>query len=159
MAADIVFETDKQGRLTFIAPDPALGWPSALLLDRAADMLLSAKGGVDSFNPFQVTTSVRRRRAWFKRPDGSAALLGVTARPLFDETGQATGVRGVGVDWVDYDEFPLRVAADLRRGQLLEYVLQRIGQERQASSRIDAALGCLMHALGAEGVAVIEQTV
>ena len=156
MAADIVFETDKEGRLTFIAPDPALGWPSALLLDHGADMLLSANGRNDCFNPFRVTTSVRRRRTWFKRPDGSAALLGVTASPLFDETGQAKGVRGVGVDWVDYDEFPLRVAADLRRGQLLEYVLQRIGQERGASSRIDVALGCLMHALGAEGAAVIE---
>jgi diguanylate cyclase (GGDEF)-like protein len=156
MAADIGFETDNQGRFTFIAPDQALGWPSALLLDQPADMLLSPISATDCFNPFQITTSVRRRRTWFKRPDGSVALLAITAAPLLDAQGQPVGVRGIGVDWVDYDEFPARVAADLLRGQVLEYLLQRIGEEKLAPRMLNATLDSLMHALGAEGAAVID---
>ena len=30
LAADLVFETDAEGRLVFLAPDPVLGWPVVL---------------------------------------------------------------------------------------------------------------------------------
>lgn len=40
LAADLVFETDAAGRLTFLAPDHVLGWDAAMLLGQSARCLL-----------------------------------------------------------------------------------------------------------------------
>ena len=40
IAADLMFETDLEGRVTFMAPDYVLGWPASALLGDAADALL-----------------------------------------------------------------------------------------------------------------------
>jgi len=45
LAADLVFETDRDGRLTFVAPDPALGHASSDLLGRPASHLLAVAAG------------------------------------------------------------------------------------------------------------------
>ncbi len=155
MAADIGFETDNHGLFSFITPDEALGWPAAVLLDQPAGMLLSAEDVADGFDPFRITTAVRRKRAWLRRADGSMALLAITAAPLLDTDGTQMGVRGVGVDWTAHDDFPSLVAADLRRGQLLEYLLLCIGQAADVGL-VDAACHSLMRALGADGAALID---
>src|SRR5580698_7472630 len=41
MTADLAFETDEQGRFSFITPDPALGWAAEALLGQPADRLLA----------------------------------------------------------------------------------------------------------------------
>ncbi|HUB47796.1 MAG TPA: hypothetical protein VMB73_22690, partial [Acetobacteraceae bacterium] len=79
IAADIAYETDEWDRLTFVTPDPVLGWPAATLIGQPAELLLA---GGSAFNPFRVTAPVRRRRAWLRRADGSAALIAFAAVPL-----------------------------------------------------------------------------
>ena len=69
MAADFVFETDAWGRLVFVAPDPAIGWPVGTLLGQPAELLLADADGGATFNPFRITVPVRRRRAWLRRPN------------------------------------------------------------------------------------------
>src|SRR5882672_220894 len=57
-AADIAYETDAWGRLVFVMPDPALGWPSSTLIGQPAELLLVGGTGTNGFNPFRVTTPV-----------------------------------------------------------------------------------------------------
>lgn len=154
IAADIAYETDEWGRFTFVTPDPALGWPSASLIGQPAESLL-AEGS--AFNPFRVTAPVRRRRAWLRRADGGAALMAFAGVPLKDAEGRIVGSRGLGVDWSQYDEFTGRIAASLRRGEVLQHILWRMGQEVLAPRMMQAALGALVNALGAEGAAVIDE--
>ena len=60
------------------------------------------------------------------------------------------------MDWTEYDDSAGRVAASLRRGEVLDHILWRMGQEVLAPRMMQAALDALMNALGAEGAAVID---
>jgi diguanylate cyclase (GGDEF)-like protein len=156
MVADLAYETDEWGRLVFVMPDPALGWPAGTLVGQPAELLLRGGTNANGFNPFRVTTAVRRRRAWLNKADGSAALLAFSAAPLLDAEGRIVGSRGIGVDWTEYDAHQGVVSATLRRGEVLDHVLWRVGQEVLAPRMMQAGLDALVNALGAEGAAVID---
>jgi diguanylate cyclase (GGDEF)-like protein len=153
IAADIAYETDEWGRFTFVTPDPVLGWPTATLIGQPAELLLAVGS---AFNPFRVTAPVRRRRAWLRRADGSSALIAFAAVPITDAEGRIVGSRGLGIDWSQYDDLVGRVSASLRRGEVLEHILWRMGQEVLAPRMMQAALDALVNVLGAEGAAVID---
>jgi diguanylate cyclase (GGDEF)-like protein len=153
IAADIAYETDQWGRFVFITPDPVLGWPAATLIGQPGELLLA---GGSVFNPFRVTAPVRRRRAWLKCADGSAAMIALAAVPLTDAEGRVVGSRGLGVDWTQYDDFAGRASASLRRGEVLDHILWRMGQEVLAPRMMQAALDALVNVLGAEGAAVLD---
>lgn len=152
MAADLAFETDPQGRLSFVMPAPALGWDPGQLIGQPADLLI-ADGS--RFNPFRTTVELRGRRAWIKRGDGTAACLSFSVAPLRDAQGKAAGARGVGIDITAQDARDAQLAATLRRGELLDHILSCVGQEVLAPRMMHAALDALVDALGAEGAAVI----
>jgi diguanylate cyclase (GGDEF)-like protein/PAS domain S-box-containing protein len=156
MAADISFETDRSGRFTFISPDPALGWSAATLLGQPAQLLLADPAGPAGFNPFRVGAPIRRQRAWIKRADGSVACLSFAAVPLMDAAGAVTGVRGVASDITEQDGEEARVAAALRRSEVLDHILRRMRQEISPERMLQSVLDSLLRALGAEGVALID---
>ncbi len=156
MGADLAYETDEWGRFVFVIPEPSLGWSTATLIGQPAELLLTGGTKANGFNPFRVAAPVRRRQVWLNRADGSAALLAFSAAPLFDTEARIVGTRGIGVDWTEYDESQGRVAAALRRGEILDHILWRMGQEVLAARMMQAALDALINALGAEGAAVID---
>ena len=156
-AADLAYETDAWGRFVFVMPDPALGWSVATLIDQPAELLLAGGTGANGFNPFRVTTPVRRRRAWLQRADGSPVMLAVSAAPL--------------------RRCRRAHRRDARHGRRLDRVRRRFGRSwrhRCAAARcwiiscgawvpevlaprmMQAALDALMNAIGAEGAAVID---
>jgi diguanylate cyclase (GGDEF)-like protein len=155
-AADLAYETDAWGRFVFLMPDPALGWSVATLIDQPAELLLAGGPGANGFNPFRVTRPVRRRRAWLQQADGRPLLLAISAAPLTDAEGRIVGTRGMGVDWSEYDDGAARLAASLRRGEVLDHILWRMGGEVLAPRMMQAALDALVNAIGAEGAAVID---
>jgi diguanylate cyclase (GGDEF)-like protein len=155
-AADFVYETDAWGRFVFVMPDPTLGWSAATLIGQPAELLLAGGIVANGFNPFGVTTPVRRRRAWLQRADGGTIMLALSAAPLLDAEGRIAGTRGMGVDWSEFDDSAARVAAALRRGEVLDHILWRMGQEVLAPRMMQSALDALTNALGAEGAAVID---
>ena len=55
LSADLAFEADHLGRLTFLYPDPALGWTSAVMIGGDASTLLADGGDGAGFDPFRVT--------------------------------------------------------------------------------------------------------
>jgi diguanylate cyclase (GGDEF)-like protein len=155
-AADFAYETDAWGRFVFVMPDPTLGWSAATLIGQPAELLLAGGIVANGFNPFGVTTPVRRRRAWLQRADGGTVMLAFSAAPLLDTEGRIAGTRGMGVDWSEFDDSAARVAAALRRGEVLDHILWRMGQEVLAPRMMQSALDALTNALGAEGAAVID---
>ena len=154
-AADFAFETDESGRLVFVVPDPALGWSTATLIGQPAELLLADDAEHASFNPFRAATPVRRRRAWLKRGDCGTSSLIFAVAPLLDDKGRVVGTRGIGLDFTEYDGQEAQVAAALRRGEVLDHILWRMGQEVLAPGMVRGALDALTNALGAEGAAVI----
>ncbi len=152
ISADFAFETDAWGRLIFVIPDPVLGWPAGTLIGQPAERLLADGAG---FDPFRVTSPVRHRRTWFRRGDGGVACLTIAAMPIVDAAGVLVGVRGLAIDMTEDDAQGARVAAALRRGEVLEHILRRTSHEVLAPRMMRAALGSLMDAVGAEGAAVV----
>lgn len=155
LAADLAFETDAGGRFTLMMPETALGWPAGSLIGQPAEYLIQPGDGSDTGNPFRPTQEVRRHRTWLRRADGSLAMIAVSATPLMDSDGQIIGARGIGIDITKCDAELSNVAGSLRRGQVLYYILSRVNRETEADSMMDTALWAMIHALGAEGAAVI----
>ena len=138
-------------------PDPALGWSVATLIDQPAELLLAGGTGANGFNPFRVTAPVRRRRAWLKRADGSPRTARLLRRSAVRRRGAHRRHPRHGHRLVPSSTtVPRRVAASLRRGEVLDHILWRMGQEVLAPRMMQAALDALVNALGAEGAAVID---
>ena len=156
LSADLAFETDAQGRFAFVSPETALGWSASLLVGQPSTLLLADSAGLTGFDPFHPTTRTRGRRAWLKRPDGSAACLIFSTAPILDAQGQIIGARGVAQDITEQDVHEAQLAASLRRSQLVEHILACMRQEVQATRMMRAALGALVTAIGAEGCVVID---
>jgi diguanylate cyclase (GGDEF)-like protein/PAS domain S-box-containing protein len=154
-AADLAFETDAEGRFVLIMPDPVLGWPADSLVGQPSELLIADDGTDAPPNPFRPVEELRRHRAWLRCADGKLAMLAVSATPIHDSGGQVIGARGIGIDITGCDARSLDIAGRLRRGQVLHYILLRVKRETNADSMMDTALWALIHALGAEGAAVI----
>jgi diguanylate cyclase (GGDEF)-like protein len=155
MVADLAFETDEWGRFTFIATDPAMALPGASLLGRSATALLAESPDGPRFNPFGVTAAARRRRVQVKRGDGTLVWLAFTVVPLLDTTGRVVGTRGLAA--LDLTDEGQHASQNPRRGELLEDMLNHVGQEVLAPRKIRAALDRLVSLLGAEGSSVVIQ--
>ena len=155
LGTDLAFETDAKGRFVFVLPETALGWSAGSLIGQPSELLIGDDGTGAIFNPFRPAMEVRKHRAWVRRSDGRLAMMTVSAAPLRDAAGAIVGARGIGIDMTDCDAQTSRIAGRLRRGEVLDHILSRVGQETGADRMMDAALWALIHALGAEGAAVI----
>jgi diguanylate cyclase (GGDEF)-like protein len=156
MASDMVFETDAWGRFVFVSPETVLGWPAATLIGQPSELLLADTGGSSPANPFRPLAPVRRRRAWLRRADGGSACFGFASAPLIDAQGCITGARGIGQDMSEDDVRENRIAAALRRAEVIDHILWRMRQEVLAPRMMQSALEALAGSLGAQGAAVID---
>jgi diguanylate cyclase (GGDEF)-like protein len=154
LTADLAFETDEWGRFTLIEPDPALDWPARALIGRQADALL-VEAGDEAFDPFHALSTVRHRRAWLKRADGTYACLTFCVTPIRDHAGRFSGTRGLGVDLTEFDNQVTQAAATLRRSEVIDHILRRIAQEVSSPRMIVSALTAVLDGLGAEGTGVL----
>lgn len=152
MVADLTFETDAEGRFTFIAPGTALGWTSAQLLGTQACLLLVDAADAAS-DPFRPAAGVQARRARLRRADGGVACLSVYAAPVHDAGGRLTGARGAAQE-VTPGKAP-EVAGARRRDTLVNDILRQVSREILAPRMMQCALETLVHRLGAEGAAVL----
>jgi diguanylate cyclase (GGDEF)-like protein len=139
LAADLAFETDAEGRLTFIAPDAPLGWAAEVLLGRPGRELLA----VPEPDPFALRTPTRGLRAWLRRAGGGSACFSLAIAPLTDAAGCFAGLRGCGHDITGEMLAAEAQAAALRRAVL-------------APQMLAATLEALQTALGCAGAAVLE---
>jgi len=154
LAADLLFETDLEGRVTFMAPDRVLGWSAAGLHGDAADaLLIEPEAALDRF---RFATPARGRRVWLRAASGEAACLSITSLPMLDPAGQRIGTRGVGVDVTAQERRDLLAAAALRRADVLDHTLDQMRQELTAPRMIEASLLAVMRAAGARGAALLD---
>jgi len=155
MIADLAFEVDEQGCFTLVVPDDALGWPPGTLIGQQSSALLMENTRTISPNPFQPSGPRKGGRAWIKRYDESAVYMTYSSAPLFDAKGGVCGARGVCIDITDYHEQAVNVASNLRRGEVMDFILWSVAQEVIASRMMETALATLVNALAADGAAIV----
>lgn len=145
-AADLAFETDASGRLTWLAPGATLGWEAETLIGQPGARLLATGGGDAFADPFLPDRMWRRQPVWLRHGGGGLRCLAVTASPVRDPAGQIVGARGFG--W--------EVAADrpemrrLRRAEALEAICRRLGAGA-GGPLLPAALSAINDTLAAQG--------
>ena len=145
LAADLVFETDAAGCLTFVAPDPMLGHPVPELIGRPAVSLLAGAGP----GPFGARQRLRGAKAWLCRADGTLACLAFNLMP------NGEGLRGAARDVTAEERMGEVAARALRRATALGRLL-RLGQRQDgAEAAIAAMLAALPPALACSGVALL----
>ncbi|MBY0333767.1 MAG: hypothetical protein K2X49_24175, partial [Acetobacteraceae bacterium] len=154
LAADLAFETDSDGRLSFLAPDQALGWPATSLLGRRPleeGLLLRTDP-----DPFALRVPARDVRAWLCRMDGEAACLSFTVAPLFGRDGRFMGLRGVARDiTVEVGEAEAQAGA-LRRALAVQALVRRVREAVLAPRMLPALLDLLPAAIGCAGATLVD---
>lgn len=153
IAADLLFETDALGRLTFIAPKIVLGWTASALSGQAGNTLLHNPLGPD---PFRFTTPVHRQHVWLRSAQGIPVCMALSTMPMLDEAGRHRGVRGVAVNVTSQERTSSETAFALRRGEALDRILSQMRQEVLAPRMMQALLDEVVRALGAHGAAVLD---
>ncbi|WP_170984761.1 diguanylate cyclase [Roseomonas sp. AR75] len=152
LAADLLFETDAAGRLTFVAPEEVLGHAAETLLGQSARQLLAPEA---VFDPFDPAAPPRGFRAWFRRADGSEACLEITAFTL-----ESGGLRGVARDVTAEERGDAATARMLRRTTALARLLVLAERGRAREGAAGPALAKLLEgicqALGCSGAALLE---
>jgi diguanylate cyclase (GGDEF)-like protein len=139
LAADLLFETDAAGRLTFLAPEAVLGHAAESLLGRPIGGLLAEDGDAAAFD---APTPPRGLRAWFRTAAGGAACMEVTALTL--DTG---GMRGVARDVTAEERDGLATARLLRRATAVARLLGLAERGRASEGAAGPALAALLQGL------------
>jgi diguanylate cyclase (GGDEF)-like protein/PAS domain S-box-containing protein len=154
LAADLVWETDAEGRFVFLRPDRVLGFSSEALLGTEVRALVPDRvlPGV-----FAAREPVRGVDVWLRADDGEVRCLGAAALPVFDEEGRWIGARGVCRD-VTADRARERSVAETgTRERLAAHFLQILRDEPDPREALRRGLAALVHALGAAGGRILMQ--
>ena len=155
LAADIAFEVDRDGLLTFIAPDEILGTPAeGLLGQRAADLFFPSETSLP--DPFLLSLGIRGRRSWIRAADGEQVCLAISSAPILDEQGRCIGARAVCVDVTAREQRDMAAASALRRVDVLDHILDQMRQEVLAPRIMSSMLRIALRALGGVGVVVLD---
>ncbi|SDB67901.1 sensor domain-containing diguanylate cyclase [Belnapia rosea] len=152
LAADLAFETDAAGRLSFLWPDRVVGWEGAALLGEPARRLLL----YPEPNPFQLREQARGLHAWLGASAEQAACFSFSVVPLADAAGRFAGMRGIGRNvTAELRELETQAAA-LRRARALETLVRRVRRQVLAPRMLTSTLEALGPALGCTSAAVLE---
>ncbi|MBU8537443.1 GGDEF domain-containing protein [Falsiroseomonas tokyonensis] len=147
LSADMLFETDAEGRFAFLAPELVLGHAAESLIGLPAASLLAGPGP----SPFGLGAFGRKRmiKAWLSCADGGQACLEFTLMR------HGEGLRGTARDITAAERRGEVAARALRRANALGRLL-RLGQRQGgAEAALGAMLSALPAALSCEGAAVL----
>lgn len=91
-SGDFAWETDDEGRFTFVSPCGAVGYAAGQLVGQhAEDIVLET----DDASPFAARVRLEGAEVWVRAADGKPACLATVAVPLADAEGRWCGARGV----------------------------------------------------------------
>lgn len=127
-AADFAFETDGDGRFSFVSPRGALGY-SARELEGAPALALAAQSPPVQPFPLASRVPITGAAVQLRRKDGDIGYFEISAVPMVDETGDFCGSRGLCRD----------VTEARRRDAELAHAYQRL----EHLSRTDPLTGLL----------------
>ena len=154
IAADFAFETDVDGRISFVSAPGALGYTPEELLGQQPEMLLLAPDTAPSPLPFVADEAVREVEIWMGTRTGDAACVTVSAIPILAEDGTREGTRGIAID-VTGDRFRRTELARMKlRDRLIEHVVGALRTEADPKAMLEAAARALINATAADGCAV-----
>lgn len=124
-SVDFAWETDVDGRLTFISSDGALGFPASWLEGQNSRLLLQ-EAVPGALNPFVSKEPLNEATFKLKDNNGDKATVSICVVPIFNDDGEWTGARGVcrDITLISEHEDALRLARE--RAHLLNSLIKSI---------------------------------
>lgn len=152
-SSDFAWETDVEGRFTFVSPRGALGYPAATLVGQPAeDFLPDSESATTS--PFVTKVPVDQVEIWFRDAAGMSACLSANAQPLSGQGGEWCGARGTCREITEERAHATELARGRHRERLLAYILRLVRDELEPRRMLAAAAEALLPAFSASGVAI-----
>ncbi len=152
-SSDFAWETDAEGRFSFVSSQGALGYAAAQLVNAPApELVIDHPEGQDT--PFTTRVPLQEVEVWARRADGEPACLILTALPLTGLDGEWCGARGLCRNITDERRHEARLASDRHRERLLGYILGIVRDEMDPAYMLSAAAGALVPALPATGACI-----
>ncbi|MCF4165843.1 sensor domain-containing diguanylate cyclase [Zavarzinia compransoris] len=150
--SDFAFETDREGRFVFCAPDVAFGYRTSSLIGHYAVDLLDGDWLEGRSDPFIGERALAGVEVWLAGADGTRVVTQMSARPVLDDLGRCVGLRGFlrDLSGVRARETALTQALDRERlrGAVVDAMRGAGGPERAIRVAAEASLASL-HAQGA----------
>ena len=156
VSSDFAWETDGEGRFTFVSPRGAVGYAAGQLVGQRADEILLEAGGQEA-SPFAARGPFERVEIWVRTAAGGSACLSAVAVPLMGPGGEWRGARGVCREITHERERAAELTRARHREALLGYILRIVRDELEPASMLKAAAGALVPALAARGVAIFRR--
>jgi diguanylate cyclase (GGDEF)-like protein/PAS domain S-box-containing protein len=155
-SADFAWETDPQGRFSFVSPRGALGYAARELQGRGARELL-VNPPVEGAPPFTTRVAIEDAEVWLRRADGEPACVLVSSLPLYDREDAYLGARGVVRDVTEAKRRDAALAAARNRAALVDRVLDAARNEAEPPRMLAAAAEIAGKALGASDTRVLRR--
>jgi len=153
-SADFAWETDTDGRFSFVSPKGALGYSAKELNGRLAGDLVDAERSEATAIPFEAQLPVEEIELWLHTADGGAACVRTAARPVRDDAGNWLGARGVCRDITEIKAREMALMRAREREQLSRSIVDSIRTALQPDDMFTAATTAIATALGADQVMI-----
>lgn len=154
--SDFAWETDAEGRFTFVSPRGVAGYAAGQLVGQSAeDFLLQGEAGAGS--PFATRAPIEGIEIRLRGADEEAACFSVAAVPLTGADGAWCGARGVCRDVTRDRDRAAELARSHHREALLGYILRIVRDELDPAAMLKAAAGAMRPALSVRGVAIFRR--
>jgi diguanylate cyclase (GGDEF)-like protein/PAS domain S-box-containing protein len=152
-ASDFAWETDSEGRFTFISADQAMGYLAADIVGRPAEDFMAVPDSADA-SPFTTRVPVEGVEVWMRRGDGETACLRVVALPLTNADNSWIGVRGQCRDVTHERTRQSDVARARHRERLFAHMLRFMRDELEPSRMLESMAAQLLPVLSASSVMI-----
>jgi diguanylate cyclase (GGDEF)-like protein/PAS domain S-box-containing protein len=154
IASDFIWETDRDGRFSFISPHGALDWSARAMIGRpVGDFLAAERGPSDLPIVFRAREPVQDD-IWFRRGNGGTECVAVTAVPLVDAQGEWRGARGLCRTVTDQRRRERGAAEAQLHDRLVAHLARTIAVEIDPERALAAAVSATGLAVSASGAVV-----
>ncbi len=148
-SSDFAWETNEEGAFGFVSPRGALGYTVGELNGRLAYQMLDRMQGEPEIFPFDSRVRLEDAEVHMLGADGSTVCLLVSCVPVFAETGEYRGSRGVCRDVTETRNRDAELARVRGREDLLGSIVESIRSEVTPSAMLGAAAEATAQALRA----------
>ncbi|WP_085900931.1 diguanylate cyclase [Kiloniella majae] len=152
-ACDFAWETDKEGKISFITPEGGVGFSAAELSGSDAVGLFADPSSIIT-NPFSCRVPCEEEEIWLKDSFGDERCLLVTSMPLWGDYETWHGNRGFCRDITKLRHDELLQANEIHRERVYNRILEIARSEMVPMRMLVSVASCLIPALPVDAVMI-----
>ena len=155
LAADIAWETNEDGNITYISGSKRFGYNNSQLVGLKATKLLHKSTPVGSKRYFTLKTHQSDLEMVLKHASGDPITIQVSTKPFFDKQGNWKGTRAIGKD-VTLDRYrDIELAAAQNRERVMSFITQSVREAEVSRRGLDPVLKAITLSLAIDGCQII----